>query len=312
MTWVELDAQGKATVQTPALETSACWEWRATGTIWRIHHSGQVSGDAAQRVAALVAHYESLWSRFRSGSEISRLNSASGEAVRVSGETIALLAACDEWIRRTGGVFQPLVGRAMREWGYAVGAGRAPSGTAYSPSGRPIAGAVEIDSARGTARIPAGEQIDVGGIAKGWIADLCFEPLGEATADASVLLDAGGELLAVRGCHAMAVIHNGALCGSVTVREGEAVATSGFSMHRWTNGDGVSAHHLIDPATGRPGSPAHATVVAETAAAADVRATFLALRPDEVDAAPAPALVTLAGGVRRASPRWGEAALRAA
>jgi thiamine biosynthesis lipoprotein len=312
MTWVERDEQGEATVQTPALDTSACWEWRATGTIWRIHHSGRVSGEAAQRISALVAHCESLWSRFRSGSEVSRLNAALGEPVYVSAETIALFAACDEWIRRTGGVFQPLVGRAIREWGYAVGTNRAPSGTAYSPSGRPIAGAVELDLAQGTARIPAGEQIDVGGIAKGWIADLCLGPLGDATDDASVLLDAGGELLAVRGCHATAVVHNGAMCGSVTVREGQAVATSGFSVHRWVNGDRVDAHHLIDPATGRPGAPAHATVVAETATAADARATFLALRPDAVDAAAAPALVTVAGGGRHASPCWGEAALRAA
>lgn len=299
-------------MQTPALQTSACWEWRATGTIWRIHHSGHVSGDAAQRVAALVAHYESLWTRFRAGSEVSRLNAAAGAPVPVSAETIALLAACNEWVRLPGGVFQPLVGRAIREWGYDVGTGRTRPGTEHSPAGRPITGSVEVDVARRTARIPAGELIDLGGIAKGWIADLCLDPLADATDDASVLLDAGGELLAVRGCHAMAVIHDGALCGSVTLREGEAVATSGFSMHRWVNGDGAAAHHLIDPATGRPGAAVHATVVAETAAAADVRAKFLALRPDALDAARAPALVTFAGGGRRASPHWGQAALRAA
>ena len=139
-----------------------------------------------------------------------------------------------------------------------------------------------------------------------------MESLADATDDASVLLDSGGELLVVRGCHAIAVIHNGALCGSVTIREGEAVATSGSSVHRWVNGDGAAAHHLIDPATGRPGGRVHATVVAETAAAADVRATFLALRPEEVNAAPAQALVTLPGGGRRASQRWGEGSLRAA
>ncbi len=299
-------------MQTPALDTSACWEWRATGTIWRIHHSGQVSGDAAQRIAALVARHESLWSRFRPGSEVSRLNAASGEPVTLSPETIALLAACNDWYRRTGGVFQPLVGRAVREWGYEVGVGRAPAGTEYSPSSRSITGMVEIDTNRRTARIPEGELIDLGGIGKGWIADLCREPLAAATDDTSVLLDAGGELVAVRGCHAMAVVHNGALCGSVTLREGEAVATSGFSVHRWVNGDGAAAHHLIDPATGRPGAPAHATIVAETAAAADVRATYLALRPDEVETAPAPALVTLVGGGRHASQRWGQVALRAA
>jgi thiamine biosynthesis lipoprotein ApbE len=78
------------------------------------------------------------------------------------------------------------------------------------------------------------------------------------------------------------------------------------------NGDGALAHHLIDPATGRPGARAHATVIAETAVAADVRSTYLALRPEAVEEAPAPALVTLPDGGRRASARWGEATLRAA
>ena len=296
----------------PTPVTSACWEWRATGTIWKIHHSGYVSGAAAQRIARMVAHYETLWSRFRRGSELSRMNARSGEAVSVSGETIALLAACEEWVRRTGGVFQPLVGRAITEWGYEADNARVSAGTEFIPLPAPVTESIEIDVPERTVYIPKGESADLGGIAKGWIADRCREPLAEATADPSVLLDAGGELLAVRGAHTVAVIHNGALCGSMTIREGEAAATSGFSVHRWVNGDGSLAHHLIDPVTGRPGARAHATVIAETAAAADVRATYLALRPDEVEDAPAPALVTLPGGDRRASASWGDAALRAA
>jgi FAD:protein FMN transferase len=299
-------------MQEPTPVTSACWEWRATGTIWKIHHSGYVSGAAAQRIARMVAHYETLWSRFRRGSELSRLNARSGEAVPVSGETIALLSACEEWVRRTGGVFQPLVGRAITEWGYEADNARMPTGAEHSPMAMPVAGAVEIDVPGRTVHVPKGEAIDLGGIAKGWIADRCRDPLAEATDDPCVLLDAGGELLAIRGSHAVAVIHNGALCGSVTVREGEAAATSGFSVHRWVNGDGSLAHHLIDPLTGRPGARAHATVIAETAAAADVRATYLALRPEAVEDAPAPALVTLPEGGRRASAGWGEATRRAA
>ena len=58
------------------------------------------------------------------------------------------------------------------------------------------------------------------------------------------------------------------------------------------NGDGRFSHHLIDPATGAPGPLAHATVVANDAAAADVNAKVLALRPDDVHATRYPALVT--------------------
>jgi FAD:protein FMN transferase len=284
--------------------TTTCWEWRATGTIWRIHHSGGVSVDAAQRITALVAQHEARWSRFRAGSEISRINAAAGEAVAVSRETVDLVAACVTWVRHTGGVFHPLVGGAVRAWGYEDGLQRRPSGAASSPAPERVFGDIEIDPVRLTVRIPEGCLIDVGGIAKGWIVDRCRAPLAEATDDPSVLLDAGGDLLAVRGRHAVAVIHDGALCGSVSVAEGAAVATSGYSLRRWVNGDGMPAHHLIDPATGRPGALVHATAVAGSATAADVQATYLALRPGAVDADPDPALVTLPDGSRRASSGW--------
>jgi thiamine biosynthesis lipoprotein ApbE len=42
----------------------------------------------------------------------------------------------------------------------------------------------------------------------------------------------------------------------------------------------VSAHHLIDPFTGRPCGRRHVTVVADDPVAADVLATAIAVRPE--------------------------------
>src|SRR5581483_4038497 len=98
--------------------TTAAWEWRATGTTWRIHHGGGVSAALAQAVAAAVEHDEARWSRFRAGSEVARINAAGGDWVAVSADTLRILEACTTWARRTDGVFQPLVGGALVAWGY--------------------------------------------------------------------------------------------------------------------------------------------------------------------------------------------------
>ena len=124
-----------------------------------------------------------------------------------------------------------------------------------------MVGHVEVDRVRLTARIPGGTRLDLGGIAKGWMAVRAATLVRTLSDDESILIDAGGDLMAVRGVHVVAVEppHSQALAGKlpvvtwVTVLEGQGVATSGSGRRRWVNGDGHAAHHLIDPAVGRPG-----------------------------------------------------------
>ncbi len=92
----------------------------------------------------------------------------------------------------------------------------------------------------------------------------------------------------------------------VTVREGQGVATSGSGRRRWVNGDGQAAHHLIDPAVGRPGPESQVTVIAPDCVAADVSAKVLALRPQQVESFGHAAMVTV-NGVCRTTPAWDRA-----
>jgi thiamine biosynthesis lipoprotein len=52
------------------------------------------------------------------------------------------------------------------------------------------------------------------------------------------------------------------------------VATSGIGRRSWIGPDGLRAHHLLDPSTGRPAHTGvvQATALAPTAADAEVRA----------------------------------------
>src|SRR5262249_41400876 len=66
--------------------------------------------------------------------------------------------------------------------------------------------------------------------------------------------------------------------GTILLRAG-GIATSGSTRRRWQSG-GIAAHHLLDPATGRPASSpwAEVSVVAGSCLGADVaaKAAFLA------------------------------------
>jgi thiamine biosynthesis lipoprotein len=294
-----------------ATETLArpAWRWAATGTTWQIHHTGGVSQAAATTIAAAVERDEARWSRFQPSSIVSHINQSAGTAVTVDAETFKLLQECRRWTERTGGVFQPLVGGALEAWGYRASVLEQAPGVPVSPPDRPTAGEIELDGGMSRVRIPAGTRLDLGGIAKSWMARRAARLVARLSEDEQILIDAGGDLAAARGDHRIAVERPdvyalnrpetpaGEASAWVKVYEGEGIATSGYGRRRWVNQDGVGAHHLIDPDLGRPGPETHATVIASDVVAADVLAKTLALRPDSLFDHAVPAIVAVGGAV---------------
>jgi thiamine biosynthesis lipoprotein len=282
--------------------TTAAWEWRATGTTWRIHHTGGVEVALAATIAQAVERDEARWSRFRPDSEVARINASAGRAVRVSPATLDVLEACVYWIRATGGVFQPLVGGALVAWGYRRSLADRAAYAQTSPDPRRLEGRPRVDRAQGTVRIPAGTRLDLGGIAKSWMAGRAASLVRGRCDDPAVMVDAGGDLVAARGRHLVAVEdprdHEAPPLARVWVGEGQGIATSGFGRRRWQNGDGRAAHHLIDPETGAPGPRTHATVVSDDPVAADVLAKVLTLRPGRIAALDEAAMVMVDAAVR--------------
>jgi FAD:protein FMN transferase len=299
------------------LATTTVWEWPATGGTWRIHHTGGVDAALAGRASQLVESDEARWSRFRPDSELARINAHAGRWVHVSAPTFELLQCAVEWVVRTDSVFQPLVGSALCSWGYRGSLLSEHAFVRVSPTSQAVSGRIELVRDGRRVRIPSAGVLDLGGIAKSWMGMRLADMLASESQDAALLVDAGGDLVAARGEHVVGVERPGPaelnLPGApvpdsvahIRLAEGRAVATSGWGRRHWTNGDGVAAHHLIDPATGRPGPLGHATVVAPDLVAADVLAKCLALRPDALASTRLPALVTDAGGSRE-SAAWRE------
>jgi len=238
---------------------------------------------------ARLADIEARWSRFRPDSELSTLNAHAGSPVFTSPETAAIVALALEAWRATGGLFDPTVHDALVASGYDRTfddlADTAPDGAvvpspALPPVEVPGPADVEVDERIGLVVLPTGCHLDLGGIGKGRAADLVTEQLLDAGA-LGACVDLGGDVrvggLTVDGGDDWVIAVDDPFEPGRDLAllrlAGGAVTTSSSARRRWSTASG-GAHHLIDPATGRPARSglAAVTVVAGAAAWGEVHA----------------------------------------
>lgn len=241
-----------------------------------------VGSDAERLIDGLVerlADLESRWSRFQPSSELSRLNAAGGRPVVMGPESIGVVSLAVEAWRSTDGLFDPTLLDALCDAGYDVDFDRlgdrvVPSTVASSSSSSvSFVDAIVIDREASTVTVPPSVAIDLGGIGKGRAADLLVgEVLGAGAVGACV--DLGGDVRVGGrsiGDDGWGIVVDdpmtpGRDLAVLALAEG-GVATSSRLRRRWRTSDG-EAHHLLDPATGRPAATdlvAVTVVAAETA-----------------------------------------------
>jgi thiamine biosynthesis lipoprotein len=245
-----------------------------------------VTGDAADVAVAdaraCLQNWHVRFSRFLPDSELSRLNADPRDVVPVSTTMTRLIEAVRDAAEATGGLVDGTLLGEIEAAGY-VGDSAAPLplplplALGLAPARRPAApnphsrwGDVSMDG-REVFR-PHGVGFDSGGLAKGLFADLIADRLA---GQRSFAVDCGGDLrfsgperrLEVADPFGGAPIHGFELCEA-------AAATSGIGRRSWLGPDGRPAHHLLDPATGRPAftGVVQATALAPTAVEAEWRA----------------------------------------
>ena len=215
---------------------------------------------------------ESVCSRFRPDSELSRANrSAHGEVV-VSGLLSEVLADADRLRSLTDGLVDVGVGMGVSEWGYdrsfddGLGLEEVPSSVPFprwTLDGRRLARS-------------SGTSIDLGGVAKGWSCDRAVER-GLAT-----VVSAGGDIRSDDPGTIVSVVDP---WGEIAVRLRlgiGALATSSATRRRWKVGD-REVCHLIDPRTMAPiDTPIlSASVLAPSALDAEAGAKAVLLRGED-------------------------------
>jgi thiamine biosynthesis lipoprotein len=274
-----------------ASETFACFGGSVTVLVL-----GRGPGGSPVAAAALARRRLLEWhrqfSRFEPDSELSRLNRDPHETVAVSPVMARLIAAIQNAAEESGGLVDGTLAAEIERAGYAehlepgtlalaellAGApARAPAG----PSPRSRWSAVSLDRRGGTVTRPPEVRFDSGGIAKGLFGDILAGVLGGHPAfavDCSGDLRIGGTAALERPVR-VASPFDESIIHSFELSEG-AVATSGIGRRSWLDADGRPAHHLLDPATGRPAFTGlvQVTAVAPSAVEAEVLAKTALLR----------------------------------
>ena len=247
--------------------------FQTMGTLARVVRDADGDVD----VRSLFAEIERRLSRFDPDSDLCRLNADPRPSVPAGPLLRAAVAASLRAASLSAGLVDPTVLVAMRRTGY--GESRADVAPASLEQALPTAPprrparpdptarwrAVEVDDAAGVIRRPPGLELDLGGSAKGWAADLLAAQLER---HGRCAVDCGGDLrvTARRGAPwEVRVRHplTGAIAHTLHIRVG-GVATSGVDARLWQGHGGDFAHHLVDPATG---TPAWTGVIAATALA---------------------------------------------
>ena len=259
---------------------------------WRTTLSVTVRGPGAAGRADEVRHLlvdeadrlERLASRFRTDSEISRANAQAGSWVPVSRplEELIEIAVCAA--EATAGLVSPCLGRQVDAAGYRSWAAGEISVLRLGP---PLACDPDawqhVEIVGGRLRFPADVELDLGATAKAWLADEVAERIAEQTG-LDVVANMGGDLRAIADTQpwTVGVDHEAPGSGPGAMAIGQAgLATSGQGGRRWRTAGGT-AHHLIDPRTGRCAQTRWwaASALASTATAANTAATAAMLLDD--------------------------------
>lgn len=224
--------------------------------------------------------YERLLSKTIPGSDVDRINKAGGQAVTVDPETWEILRRAREISSLTNGAFAVTIAPLTAMWDFTDGTQRMPTDEERLAALPLVDDSAIILGENNTVTLPAGMEIDLGGIAKGYIADRMAEMLrGKAS---GVILSLGGNVY-VLGQKPDGTTYNvgiqdpdgknGEVLAVVNTTD-RSVVTSGIYERQFVK-DGISYHHILDPVDGLPSRSdlASATIVGTSSMDADALAT---------------------------------------
>ncbi|MEO7768267.1 MAG: FAD:protein FMN transferase [Ferruginibacter sp.] len=239
----------------------------------------------AKQCFHLVDSFNLIFSDYDESSELSRLSASSekiGQPLQVSSALFEILVLSKKAFEKSSGTFDITGGPLVKLWRKERKAKHFPSAeTVHSVSGLTGFNNVVLDNLHHTVSFTkAGMQLDLGGIAKGWIAQKIIDFLHAQQID-HALVDAGGDIVmsgSPPGTNGWTIGVNvpettDELLTQNLVIQNSTVATSGdayqFILH-----DGKKYSHIINPRTGYGvTSQRNVTVIAKDGAAADWLAT---------------------------------------
>lgn len=214
--------------------------------------------DYMQDCFDLAAKYENMFSRTVPDSDISKINNSPGQFVEVSDETIELLEYGIQYCELSNGAFDITVGALSDTWDFKNNTGMIPSQTAIDTALSTVNYKNIIIDGNKVCLNAEGAMIDLGGIAKGYIADKMKEYLEEQGVT-SALINLGGNVLLVGskvdGTPFSIGIQKpfdetGTAIAKVDIDDCTLVSSGVYE--RYFEVDNTLYHHILDTETGYP------------------------------------------------------------
>ena len=222
-------------------------------TLTAYTEDNQVLKDAMKE----CGRYEQILSRTIEGSDVWQINHAGGEPVEVSNDTAAILRCAAEVSGMSGGAFDVTIATASTMWDFTSGGAVLPDAEALTEAVK-LVDYTKVRLEGNTVTLPEGLMIDLGGIAKGYIADQVKAYLEKHGVEHAIL-SFGGNIVAIGkkpdGHDWKVGIQDiDKPTGEymlVAANRGGSTVTSGI-YERGFELNGVRYHHLLNPKTGWP------------------------------------------------------------
>jgi thiamine biosynthesis lipoprotein len=258
---------------------------RCFGGRVEVRLSGARAGELAQEAIAQLHRIDARLSRFRSDSELRRVNRDPRESVPASPLLLDLVAAIVAAGERSGGLVDGTLLDDLERAGYvrsmedgaraAVDPGPPPAPAGPRAPDHPGWARLCVDRSRGLLHRPAGTRLDSGGLGKGLAADRVGAGLRDCP---TFCVDCAGDMRigGLAGLPRTVLVGHpltGDPISEFQISDG-GVATSGTTRRSWLDECGRRSHHLIDPRTGEPARTGvmQVTALAPSATEAEVLA----------------------------------------
>jgi Membrane-associated lipoprotein involved in thiamine biosynthesis len=237
---------------------------------------GQILKDAM----AECGRYERMLSRTMEDSDVWRINHAGGGPVEVSDDTAAILRCAREISEKSGGAFDVTIAPVSTLWHFNDENPSLPDADELARTAE-LVDYTKLELNGNTVTLPEGMMIDLGGIAKGYIADRIRDYLAERGVEHAIL-SFGGNIVSIGAKPdgtewrvGIRDIDKGPDQYMLIARNvGGSTVTSG-TYERGFDLDGVRYHHLLSPDTGWPvqNGLASVTILSESSMTGDALST---------------------------------------
>lgn len=250
-------------------------------TVITIEIWGTKDTSILEKCKEICAKYEQLFSSTISTSDVSQINNAKGAPVKVNPETAKLVQKGLDYSQLSGGTFDITIAPLSTLWDVKQNPGNIPSQEAIDEAKSHVNYKnVIVEGSTVTLTDPKAA-IDLGGIAKGYIADKLKEYLSSKGVKHG-LINLGGNIVSLGGKPEGGAFRIGIqkpfdeknqAITSVDMRD-ESVVSSGI-YERYFKKDGKIYHHLLEPVTGYPydNNLLQVTIISEKSVDADALST---------------------------------------